>query len=255
MSGGDVLCERRDDVAIVTLNRPEKLNSLNDALRTAMMHQLDALAGDEAVRVVVVCGAGDRAFVAGADLAEFAARSPDAQRSVYAGRRLHDAVASFPKPILAAIHGYCFGGGCELALACDVRVADQSARFGQVEIQVGLVPGAGGTQRLARLVGIGQAMRLALSGDVIDAEEAHRIGLVDILVPRGEHVQQALALADRIAKRSPLALSLVKQSIRLAQEVPLSAGLAHEKELFLAAFSSEPAREGIAAFLARRRDA
>jgi enoyl-CoA hydratase len=249
----DVLLERRDDgIAVLTLNRPEKLNALNEAVRAGLMAHLDALAHDDDVRVAVLHGAGEKAFVAGADVAEFAERTPAEQRAVYQRRRVYDALADFPKPIVCAVHGYCLGGGSELALACDVRVADRTARFSQAEIRLGLIPGAGGTQRLARLVGPGHALRLALTGDMIDAAEAHRIGLVEVLVDEGGHVDAALHLAGRMARWSPVALRLAKASVRQAMETPLSAGLAYEKELFLAAFASDEARAGVRAFVEKR---
>jgi enoyl-CoA hydratase len=249
----EVLLERRDDaVAVLTLNRPDKLNALNEAVRQRLMDLLDELAGDDTVRVAVLHGAGDKAFVAGADVAEFASRTPAEQRAVYQRRRVYDALADFPKPIVCAVHGYCLGGGSELALACDVRVADRTARFSQAEIRLGLIPGAGGTQRLARLVGPGHAMRLALTGDMIDAAEAHRIGLVEVLVDEGGHLDAALELASRMARWSPVALRLAKASVRQAMEAPLSAGLAYEKELFLAAFASDDGQEGVKAFVEKR---
>ena len=252
MSEPTVLTETQGSVALVTLNRPEKLNALNEALRQELMVSLDRLAVDPAVRVAVLRGSGDKAFVAGADVAEFAGRTPAEQRAVYDRRRVYDAVAEFSKPLIAAVHGHCLGGGCELALACDLRVADRTARFAQAEIRLGLIPGAGGTQRLTRLVGAGQALRLALTGDPIDAEEARRIGLVEVLVDEGKHVETALEIAQRIARWSPVALSLVKRAVRDALETPLTTGLALEKELFLKAFESEDGREGVRAFMEKR---
>jgi enoyl-CoA hydratase len=252
MSGELVLVEMHGTVALVTLNRPEKLNALNEALRQRLMNVVDDLATNDAVRVAVLRGAGEKAFVAGADVTEFASRTPDEQRRVYRRRRVYDAVAEFPKPINAAIHGHCLGGGSELALACDLRVADRTAHFAQAEIRLGLIPGAGGTQRMVHLVGPGQAMRLALTGDVIDAAEAFRIGLVDFLVDEGKHVDKAMEIAGRMSRWSPVALGLAKGAVRLAMETPLSAGLAHEKELFLAAFASDDGREGVRAFVDRR---
>lgn len=247
-----VRVERRDAIGIVTLDRQDKLNALNEEVRQGIMRGVDALAEDDAVKVAVIHGAGDRAFVAGADVAEFAGRDAGEQRKVYQRRRVYDAVADFPKPLIAAVHGYCLGGGSELALACDLRVADRTARFGQAEIRIGLIPGAGGTQRLARLVGPGQAMRIALSGDLVDAEEAWRIGLVEFLVDEGRHLEKALEVAERMARWSPVALRLVKKSVKQALETPLSAGLAYERELFLAAFGSDDGREGVQAFVEKR---
>lgn len=247
-----ILLERRGEIAVLALNRPEKMNALNATLREEIGRALDGLAFDDTVKVVVLHGAGEKAFVAGADVTEFASRTPSEQREVYRHRRVYDAVAEFPKPLIVAIHGHCLGGGCELALACDLRVADRTARFAQAEIRLGLIPGAGGTQRLARLVGPGQAMRMALSGDAIDAEEAWRIGLVEFLVDEGQHLEKALQVAERMCRWSPVALRLAKQSVRAAQETPLHAGLELEKELFLAAFGSEDGQEGVRAFVEKR---
>jgi enoyl-CoA hydratase len=254
MSESPVLVERREDgVAVVTLNRPEKLNALNAAVRKRLMETFDELADDDGVRAVVVHGAGDKAFVAGADIAEFAARTAMEQRAVYARRRIYETVAGFPKPVIAAVHGFCIGGGSELALACDVRVADRTARFSQAEVRIGLVPGGGGTQRLARLVGRGQAMLISCTGDFVEAEEAHRIGLVDVLVDEGRHLDRALDLAGRMARWSPVSLRLTKQAVNAAFEMPLSAGIEYEKELFLAAFGSDDGREGVRAFVEKRK--
>lgn len=239
-------------IAHLQIHRPDKLNALNRTVRRELMEAVDHLAEDESVRVAILSGAGPKAFVAGADVQEFADRSPGEQREAYDRRRVYDALAQFPKPLIGAVHGYCLGGGSELALACDLRVADRTARFGQAEIRLGLIPGAGGTQRLARLVGPGQAMRIALTGDMIDAEEAYRIGLVEILVEEGKHVEKATELAQRMARWSPVALRLAKRAIRATQEMPLSAGLELEKELFLAAFGSEDGQEGVQAFVEKR---
>lgn len=254
MSASPVLVEKRDPhLALVTLNRPDKLNALNAEVRSLLCETLDGLEHDDDVRAVVLHGAGDKAFVAGADIAEFAARTPEEQRAVYAQRRVYEAVADFPKPIVAAIHGFCIGGGCELALACDVRVADHTARLSQAEIRIGLLPGGGGTQRLARLVGRGWTTIMSLTGDFVDAEEAHRIGLVDILVEEGRHLERALELAGRMARWSPVSLRLAKEAIRAAYELPLSDGLELEKERFLEAFASEDGREGVRAFMEKRK--
>ncbi|MDT8369909.1 MAG: enoyl-CoA hydratase/isomerase family protein [Longimicrobiales bacterium] len=247
-----VIVERDGAIATITLNRPEKLNALNQEVRRMVMRIVDELQADDAIRVAILQGAGDRAFVAGADVSEFAARTPAEQRALYQERRVYDALADFEKPLICAIHGYCLGGGSELALACDLRVADRTARFGQAEIRLGLIPGAGGTQRLARLVGPGHAMRIALTGEMIDAEEAHRIGLVEVLVDEGEHRAKARELADQMARWSPVALRLAKASVRKAFEAPLSEGLTFEKEAFLQAFESADGREGVRAFVEKR---
>ena len=247
-----VLVERDGAVGLLTINRPEKLNALNEAVRQELMAAVDELAADDSISVAILHGAGEKAFVAGADVTEFAARTPEQQEEVYRHRRVYDAVADFPKPFIAAIHGYCLGGGGELALGCDIRVADRTARFSQAEIRLGLIPGAGGTQRLARLVGPGQAMRIVLTGDYVDAEEAFRIGLVEVFVDEGRHLEKARELAGRMARWSPVALRLAKKAVRASMEMPLSEGLALEKQLFLEAFASEDGREGVRAFVEKR---
>ena len=253
MNRKTVLLAVNDGIAEVTINRPEKLNALNEAVRGELTRVFDDLAERDDVHVVVLHGAGDKAFVAGADVSEFAARTPEEQREVYRHRRVYDALAEFPKPVVCAIHGFCLGGGNELALACDIRVADSTARFGQFEIRLGLIPGAGGTQRLARLVGPGQALRIGLCGDLIDAAEAYRIGLVEFLTEEGQHLDKARELAARMTRWSPVTLQLVKKAVREACERHLSEGLAAEKELFLEAFATEDGREGVKAFVEKRR--
>jgi enoyl-CoA hydratase len=244
-----------DGVATVTIHRPEKRNALNAQVRRELVDALDALATDPDVRVVILTGAGDRAFVAGADIGEFAERSPLEQRATMEGRRVFEVLADHPKPTIAAINGYALGGGCELALACDLRIAARSARLGQPEVALGLLPGGGGTQRLPRLVGLGRALRMILTGDLLDAEEAARIGLVDEVVDDDALAGRARAVATRIAAHSPVAVKLIKQAVRAAAELPLSAGLALERELFITAFASEDRAEGVAAFLEKRTPA
>jgi enoyl-CoA hydratase len=253
MSDAPILVERDGPLGIITLDRPDKLNALNEDVRQRIMAAVDDFAEDDAVKVAILHGNGEKAFVAGADVSEFASRTPEEQRTVYERRRVYEAVAGFPKPIICAIHGFCLGGGNELALACDIRVADSTAQFSQAEIRLGIIPGAGGTQRLARLVGPGQALRIALSGDFIDAAEAYRIGMVEFLVDEGEHLTKARDIASRMARWSPVALRLVKQSVQAAMEMPLKAGLEYERELFLEAFASEDGREGVAAFVEKRK--
>lgn len=254
MSERPVLVEKREDhIAVLTLNRPDKLNALNAETRALLRETFDALETDDDVRVVVIHGTGEKAFVAGADVTEFAARTPEEQRAVYDQRRVYETVADFSKPVIAAIHGFCIGGGCELALACDVRVADTTARLSQAEIRIGLIPGGGGTQRLARLVGRGWTSIMSLTGDFVDADEAHRIGLIDVLTEKGEHLERAIQLAGRMARWSPVSLRLTKDAIRAAFEMPLAEGLVYEKERFLDAFASEDGREGVTAFIEKRK--
>lgn len=254
MSEPTLLVQKRDDgIAVLTLNRPDKLNALNAELRQRLKDALADLAADDAVRVVVLHGAGEKAFAAGADISEFAARTAEEQRAVYAEPRIYEVVGAFPKPVIAALHGFCIGGGAELALACDVRVADRTTRLSQAEIRIGLIPGGGGTQRLARLVGRGHTMLISCTGDFVEAEEAHRIGWVDVLVDEGRHLERALEIAARMARWSPVALRLAKEAVNAAFELPLREGLEYEKELFLQAFASEDGREGVRAFVEKRK--
>ena len=239
-------------VATITINRPDKRNALSAAVRRELLQALDALRGDDSARVVVITGAGDKAFIAGADIAEFAERTPVEQRAVMEERRIFDAVSEFPKPVIAMINGFALGGGCELALACDLRIAARSAQLGQPEIKLGIIPGGGGTQRLPRLIGVGHAMRLILTGELINAEEAARLGLVDVLVDDADLLATTMQIARAMAAHSPLTLRLAKTAVRASEEMPLAAGLAFERELFITAFGSNDKREGVASFLEKR---
>jgi enoyl-CoA hydratase len=248
----NILREDHGRVALVTINRPEKRNALDGATRTELLGTLDAIRADPAIRVVVITGAGDKAFVAGADISEFEGRSPIDQFRVMSDRTIFDAVDRFPKPVIAALNGFTLGGGCELAMACDIRIAADTARLGQPEVNLGIIPGGGGTQRLPRLVGAGAAFKLLYTGDLIGAAEALRIGLVDEVVPAAELRDRALALAEGIAQKSPVALQLIKEAVRASLRLPLDEGLRQETTLFGLAFSSEDKAEGVAAFLGKR---
>jgi enoyl-CoA hydratase len=247
-----LLLSMEERVAVLAINRPDKRNALSATVRDELVQALDAMRTDDAVRVVIFTGIGDRAFVAGADIAEFASRSALEQRAYMDGRRIFDEIAAYPKPTIAMVNGFAVGGGCELAMACDFRIAARSARFGQPEIRLGLIPGGGGTQRLPRLVGVGYALRMILTGDLIDAEEAWRTGLVDEIVDDDALRDHTVKLARTIAAQSPLAVRLAKSAVAAAWEAPLGVGLALERELFITAFGSDDRREGVAAFLEKR---
>jgi len=254
MSATDsVLSEIQGRVALVTINRPDKRNALDGPTRARILEVFDALAANPEVRVVVLTGAGDKAFVAGADIGEFEGRSPVEQFRVMSGRTVFDAMEAFPKPVIAALNGFTLGGGCELAMACDIRLAADTAKLGQPEVNLGIIPGGGGTQRLPRLVGTGMAYKLLYTGDLIGAEEALRIGLVDEVVPAADLRARALALATAIAEKSPVALRLIKEAIRASIRSPLDEGLRQERTLFGLAFASEDKAEGVAAFLGKRK--
>ena len=248
-----ILVERRGAVAIVTINRPEKRNALNIQTRAEGAAVLDELRADDSVRVVILTGAGDKAFIAGADIAEFAERTAIQQREVMLDRSLFNAIDTFPKPIIAMVNGYCLGGGCEVAMACDLRIASDKASFGQPEINLGIIPGGGGTQRLTRLVGEGKAMEMILSGEIIDAPTAFSIGLVNHVVPADQLEAKTMEIANRIAEKSPIALRLGKEAVKLASRSNLDEGLRREVDLFALVFSSEDKDEGVKAFLEKRK--
>ena len=247
-----ILVERDEGrrVALLRFNRPKQLNAMNGAVMDALCAALEELDRDDAIRAIVVTG-NDRAFAAGADIGEMAGASAvDMLRTNRIAQ--WDRVRRISKPVIAAVAGWCLGGGCELAMALDLIVAAESAKFGQPEINLGVIPGAGGTQRLTRAVGKSTAMEMILTGEPIDAREAHRLGLVARVVPNELVIEDALTLAATIATKSPLALRLAKEAINAAYETDLTQGLAHERRLFYLLFSSEDQKEGMAAFMEKR---
>jgi enoyl-CoA hydratase len=244
--------ETRGHVAIVTINRPEKRNALDGQVRCAFLGAIERARRDEKVRCVIVTGAGEKAFVAGADIGEFEGRTPVDQWRVMKAPTIFDALERLPKPVIAAVGGYCLGGGMELALACDVRIASSSAKFGQPEVNLGIIPGGGGTQRLPRIVGLGAALRLILSGEIIPADEALRLRLVEELVEPAKLLDRAIELAELMASKSPVALAAAKEATRAALSLPLDDGLKLETALFQLCFSSADKAEGVRAFLEKR---
>ena len=244
-----LLVERRDRVALVTINRPEKRNALNAMVRRELVAALDALRTDPAVRVVVLTGAGDKAFIAGADIAELSKLDQaGALLNAGEGQRLTVLIEDLRKPVIAAINGFALGGGLELAMACSIRIAAEGTKLGQPEVKLGLICGYGGTQRLPQLVGKGRALELLLTGDPIDATEALRIGLVNRVVKREAVLEEARSIAKRILAASPLAVRFTLEAVGSTGE----AGLRTEQSLFGQCFRTEDVREGTKAFLEKR---
>jgi len=242
------------ELAIVAIDRQEKLNALNAEVITELGDALDSLRFDDQVRGVILTGAGEKAFVAGADIGELA--KMDALSGVQVSRRgqgVFRIIEGFPKPVLAAVGGYALGGGCELALACHLRIASEDARFGLPEVGLGLIPGYGGTVRLARLVGLGRALELILTGEMIDAGRALEVGLVSSVVPREALMDRARALLRKVTKNGPLAVRMALESAYRALDTPMAEALATEASLFGLLASTEDMREGMTAFLEKRK--
>jgi enoyl-CoA hydratase len=247
-----VLIERHDQerTALVRINRPKQLNALNGPTMDALCDALEALDRDDGIRAMVVTG-NERAFAAGADIGEMANATPiEMLKTNRIGQ--WDRVRRITKPVIAAVNGWCLGGGCELAMTLDLIVAGEGAKFGQPEIGIGIIPGAGGTQRLTRAIGKSKAMKMILTGEPITAREAYDAGLVAQLATDELTVEDALALAAKIATKSPLALRLAKESVNAAYEMSLTDALAHERRLFYLLFASDDQKEGMAAFLEKR---
>ena len=246
-----VLVEHEPPIAVVRLNRPEARNALSDALMDELVARLSELDADDEVRCIVLAG-DERAFAAGADIAELAAATAV---ELYQAPRVArwDAIRKLSTPLVAAVSGWCLGGGCELAMTCDLIVASDTARFGQPETGLGIIPGAGGTQRLARAVGKALAMDMVLTGRVLTAEEAHSAGLVARVVAKEAWLDEARRVASEIAARAPVAQRLARESVDRAFETGLDSGLDFERKALYLAFASEDAREGLSAFVEKRR--
>jgi enoyl-CoA hydratase len=250
MTDALVLVERDEPIAVVTLNRPEQLNALSEPLMEELVERLTELDRDEAIRCIVLAG-NDRAFAAGADIGEMATAS--AMDMLYARRvERWDAIRKLWTPLVAAVSGFCLGGGNELAMSCDLIVASETAKFGQPETSLGIIPGAGGTQRLTRAIGKAKAMDVILSGRFLDAEEAERAGLVARVVPKEAWLEEAKLVAREIASKGPVAQRLAKEAVNRAFDTTLELGLEHERRLLYLAFASEDAGEGLTAFTEKR---
>lgn len=247
-----IIFERVGEIAIIKLNRPEVLNAINKDVLLELKEAIDEVERDESVRALIITGEG-KAFVAGADIAWMRDRSPlEMKEFLELGKSVLDKIEKMSKPVIAAVNGYAFGGGCELALACDIRIASENARFGQQEINVGIMPGWGATQRLPKLISIGRAKELCLTGDVIDAREAERIGLVNKVVKYEELYQEALKLARKLASKPPIAVEFIKKAINSAMGAPQEVGMAYETKLCCMLWTTEDQKEGMSAFIEKR---
>ncbi|AAB90798.1 enoyl-CoA hydratase/isomerase family protein [Archaeoglobus fulgidus] len=249
--GERVKLELDGEIAVATLNRPEKLNALDTKTRMELAEVIEGI--EEVARVLIITGSG-KAFAAGADINELLQRDAiKAFEATKLGTDLFSRIEELEIPVIAAVNGYTLGGGCELAMACDIRIASEKAKFGQPEINLAIIPGAGGTQRLPRLVGLGMAKKLVLTGEIIDAQTALRIGLVEEVVEHERLMERAKEVAAKIIEKSPLAVKVAKKALNASINMPLKEGLRYEASLFALLFSSEDAKEGMRAFLEKRK--
>ena len=254
MSYQNLLLEVRDRIGRITVNRPEKLNALNRATLEELDLAFRGMAADPSVGAIILTGSGTKAFVAGADINELARLSPvEGREFALFGQEVLHRIETLGKPVLAAVNGYALGGGCEIALACTLRIASSAAKFGQPEVNLGIIPGYGGTQRLARLVGRGKAQEMILTGEMIDAVEAHRIGLANQVVAPDELMPRTESLAGTILSRGPLAVRYALDAIQRGLSMCLQEGLAYEASLFSVLCGSEDMKEGTKAFLEKRK--
>jgi len=253
MSYENIKVETQNAVAVVTVNRPDKLNALNDRTMDELDQAFAAIGADPAVQGVILTGAGEKAFVAGADIAELSTQSPvDGRERSLRGQRILDRIENLGKPVVAAVNGFALGGGCELAMACHVRVASENAKLGTPEVKLGIMCGYAGTQRLARLVGKGRALELLLTGDMADAQEAYRIGLVNKVVPRDQLLAESEALLRKMLANGPVSLRFTLDAVNRGLEMPFAEAQAHEATLFGLICTTEDMKEGTKAFLEKR---
>ncbi len=250
----NLLLERDGAVAVITVNRPKVLNALNAPTLDELRQALRAVATDEAVRAVILTGAGEKSFIAGADINELAEQTPVTGREhAMRGQHVLSVIENLGKPVIAAINGFALGGGCELAMACSIRLAADTAKLGQPEINLGIIPGYAGTQRLARLVGRGRALEILLTGDMIGADEAFRLGLVNRVVPAAELMGAARALAAKLAAKAPVAMRYILDAVNRGLDMPFAEAARFEATLFGLVAATEDMREGTRAFLEKRK--
>nr|WP_206155306.1 short-chain-enoyl-CoA hydratase [Caldanaerobacter subterraneus] len=245
--------KKEEGIATITISRPKALNALNTETLEELENVLEVLQNDDGVKVIVITGAGEKAFVAGADISEMKDMSVfEAKKFAELGQKVFRKIELMKKPVIAAVNGYALGGGCELALACDIRIASRNAKFGQPEVGLGIIPGFGGTQRLPRIVGVSKAKELIYTGDMIDAEEALRIGLISKVVEQDKLLEEAYGIAKKIMSKGLVAVSLAKEAINKSLEVDIDSGMEYEANAFALCFGTQDQKEGMAAFLEKR---
>lgn len=250
----NLVIEEKNSIAVVKINRPDKLNALNNETLDELNNCLKHCKESDSIKVVIITGSGEKAFVAGADISEINKLNPLAAKQFSEkGQEIFNAIENLGKPVIAAVNGYALGGGCELALACHIRIASTNAKFGQPEVNLGIIPGYAGTQRLTRLVGSGMAAELILTGDIIDAAEALRIGLVNKIVPQEELMNKSMELAEKICTKSQIAVNMALRSIVSCDDLTKSEGQNYESSLFALCCSTEDFKEGTTAFLEKRK--
>jgi enoyl-CoA hydratase len=253
MTYENLLLKKQGNIAYVTINRPKVLNALNMATMQELRSAFTDLKDDREVRVVILTGSGEKSFVAGADIGELQKNNPvEAKEYTHRGQAVLDLIENLGKPVIACINGFALGGGCELAMACTMRLANENAKLGQPEVKLGIIPGYGGSQRLPRLVGKGLAMQLLLTGDMISAQEAHRIGLVNEVHPADQLIPRAEAIAAAIIKNAPLAIQYCMEAVNHGMEMTQQEGLYLEATLFSVCCATEDRKEGTTAFLEKR---
>src|SRR5438067_3706809 len=253
MTFQNIKFDKRDQIVIITINRPDKLNALNQAVMGELREVFTQIKDDPEVRVALLTGAGEKAFVAGADINELNKNNPvEAKAYTHKGQAVLDLIENLGKPVIACLNGFALGGGCEIAMACTMRLASDNAKLGQPEVKLGIIPGYGGTQRLPRLVGKGIAMQLLLTGEMISAQEAHRIGLVNEVLPAAQLIPRAETIAQAIIKNAPLAIQYCLEAVNHGIELTQEEGLYLEASLFAVSCATEDKKEGTSAFLEKR---
>ena len=249
----NIIVEKKNNIGIVTVNRPNELNSMNSETRSELATAFEELDLDSDVNVSILTGSKGKAFIAGADIKEFSKKEIKDANTMQKDWRVTDVISNSNKPVIAMINGFCLGGGLEIAMACDIRTASKNSKLGQPEINIGIIPGAGGTQRLTRLVGEGRAMELILKGNMISAEKAENWGLVNLVTDEDKLEDLTMEIAKEIAKKSTFAVKRAKKSVKLASSTTIEKGLKEEQKLFVECFNSNDGKEGIRAFIEKRK--